>query len=125
MRLRRNRLKQYHHKKAIPTKDKEGGTYTEYGSPVIFSGEAWPAGGKIQAEQYGERLCYIKNIRIDEKYSITTDERNIVHYILDGGADITEGDGICLFVNKDADPDYQIVSIKPYRFLLLEVEKLI
>lgn len=30
----------------------------------------------------------------------------------------------CLFVGKDAVPDYRIISIKSYRMLSLEVEKL-
>lgn len=47
-----------------------------------------------------------------------------MHYILENGTDIQESDGICLFVGKDAVPDYRIISIKPYRMLSLEVEKL-
>lgn len=124
MRLKRSRLRQYHHKKRIQEKDNEGSSYTAYGEAQSFTGEAWPASGKIQAEQYGERLGYIQNIRIDGKYSVKADEKNVVHYVLENGVDMVEGDGICLFVGKDADPDYKIISIRPYRFLKLEVEKL-
>lgn len=125
MRLRKSRLKQYYHKKRIPHKDKEGGTYNTYGSASSFDAEVWPAGGKNQAEVYGERLKYIQNIRIDGKYKIEADEKGIIHYALESGADIVESDGICLFVGKDSEPDYRIISIRPYRFLKLEVEKII
>lgn len=124
MRLRKSRLRQYYHRKKIQEKDNEGSSYSSYGEAQAFTGEVWPASGKIQAEQYGERLGYIQNIRIDGKYSTEADEKNIVHYVLEDGADMVEGDGICLFVGKNADPDYRIISIKPYRFLKLEVERL-
>lgn len=124
MRLKRSRLSQYYLKKKVTEKDNEGNAYPTYCGASPFTGEAWPASGKIQAEQYGERLGYIQNIRIDGKYTMETDEKNITHYVLEDGVDMTEGDGICLFTDRDADPDYRIISIKPYRFLRLEAEKL-
>lgn len=124
MRLKQSRLKQYHHKKRITVKDSEGGTSEEYGAAVTFSGEIWPAGGKVQAEMYGERLQYIYNVRLDGNYSIQPDEKGHLHYIHESGADMMESDGICLFSKKDAIPDYKIIAIRPYRFLKLEVEKL-
>ena len=78
----------------------------------------------MQAQQYGERLNYIRNMRISGKYEIKPDEKGRLHYILEDGTDIQESDGICLFVGKDATPDYKIISIKPYSILRLEVEKL-
>lgn len=48
-----------------------------------------------------------------------------IHYFFpELGMDIVEGDGICLFVSGDHDPDFRIISVKPHRFLRLEVEKL-
>ena len=66
-------------------------------------------------------LC---NVRISGKYEVKPDEKGRMHYILENGTDIQESDGICLFVGKDAVPDYRIISIKSYRMLSLEVEKL-
>lgn len=124
MRLKRSRLKQYYHKKRIMKKDGEGGTYDTYSSsPSVFTAEVWPASGKAQAEMYGERLPYIQNVRIDGAYTVQTDEKGIVHYLLPDGADFAESDGLCLFCGKDEEPDYKIISIRPYRFLRLEVEK--
>lgn len=124
MRLKRNRLKQYHHRTAAQVKDGEGNSYTEYGTATVFWGEVWPASGKVQAEMYGERLSYIRNIRIDGKYVITTDRKGKEHYVFPDGLDIAESDGICIYVSPEAGPDYRIISIKPYRFLRLEAERL-
>ena len=123
MRLRRSRLEGFFHKKMTVKKDKEGSTSEEYGAASSVTGESWPASGKVQAEQYGQRLNYIRNIRIQGSYKIQTDEKGRLHYILEDGTDMEERDGICLYVAADQLPDYRIISIKPYRFLTMEVEK--
>ena len=123
MRMRKSRVKIYYHKKRIIKKDLEGSTSEEYGTASSISGESWPASGKVQAQQYGQRLNYIRNMRINGRYRTQTDEKGNPHYVLEDGTDIQELDGICLYVGKDQEPDYKIISIKPYRFLTLEVEK--
>ena len=110
MRLRQSRLETYYHRKRMVKKDKEGSTYEEYSAASSFSGESWPASGKVQAQQYGQRLGYIRNVKIDGGYAIN-------------GIDLMELDGICLFVGENTEPDYRIVAIKSYRFLTLEVER--
>ena len=123
MRLKRNRLKQYHHRTAVARKDNEGNSYTEYASGQPITAEIWPAGGKLQAEMYGQRLSYIRNCRIDGAYKIQTDEKGCVSYLF-GTHKIMEGDGICLDVPGESDPDYKIIAIRPYRHLYMELEKL-
>lgn len=122
--MRRNRIETYYHRKRIMKKDSEGSTSEEYGAASSISGESWPASGKVQAEQYGQRLSYIRNMRINGKYKIQTDSKGNTHYIFKNGADIQELDGICLYTGRDQKPDYKIISIKPYRFLTIEVEKI-
>ena len=117
MRLRRSRTETYYHKKRIVEKDREGSTRESYGTASSVEGESWPASGKVQTQQYGERLNYIRNVRISGKYEVKPDEKGRMHYILENGTDIQESDEICLFVGKDAVPDYRIISIKPYRML--------
>lgn len=125
MRMRRSRIKGYYCRKAVTVRDREGGTSLEYQPSVPFSGEVWPAGGKIQAEQYGDRLGYICNVRIQGRYEVTQDERGRLHYVFpETGLDITERDGLCLYVPGDAPPDYRIISIRPYTPLRLEAERL-
>lgn len=121
MRLKRSRLKTYTHCKAVIQKDKEGGTYAEYGPAVSFLAEMWPAGGKIQAEIYGIRLPNIRNLRIDGKYREIPGANGRVSYEIENGPTITVNDGICMYSDI---PDYKVVAIYPYSFLALEVEKL-
>lgn len=124
MRLKRSRVKEYCVRSREVKKDNEGGSYEEYGAAVSFSGEVWPAGGKVQAETYGERLSYIRNVRIQGDYVIVSDRNNVIHYVYPDGLDIAESDGVCLYVLSEADPDYKIISIKPYHPLRLECERL-
>lgn len=97
MRLRENRLHTYYHRKRIIEKDNEGCVTERYDLDIPFRGEFWPASGKVQAEQYGIRLNYIKNLRISEGYRIEPDKEGHLHYILDSGIDIQELDGISLY----------------------------
>lgn len=123
MRLKRNRLKHYNHRRAVQVKDNEGNSYTEYGEAKPVTAEIWPAGGKLQAEMYGQRLPYIRNCRLDGEYKTQTDEKGRVSYLF-GAQPIREGDGICLDVPEESDPDYKIIAIRPYRYLYMELEKL-
>lgn len=124
MRLKQSRLKTYYHRKRTVQKNNEGSTYEEYGAASSFLGESWPASGKVQAQQYGQRLGYIRNLKIDGAYTIKSDENGKLHYVLENGTDLMELDGICLFADGAADPDYKIVAIKSYHFLTLEVERI-
>lgn len=122
--MRRSRQGTYYLRKKIPGKDNEGNSYTSWGKAREFIAEVWPASGKIQAAQYGERLSYIRNVKVGGKYSFYPDEKGILHYVFDNGVDIVEADGVCIYTGKENDPDYRIISIKPYSTLRLEVEKI-
>lgn len=124
MRIKRSRLEEYHWRKRIPKKDNEGSSYEEWEAAVSFKGESWPASGKVQAQQYGERLSCIRNMKIDGKYNIETDEKGMVSYNFGNGLRIMENDGICLYVGEKQKPDYKIISIKPYNPLRLELERI-
>lgn len=89
-----------------------------------FRAEEWPAGGKLQAEMYGLRLPSIRNLRMEGDYTEVSSSVCRIGYQLEGGPLFCAGDGLCLFVSPDAEPDYKIIAIYPYRFLTLEVEKL-
>lgn len=123
MRIRRSRLEEHHLKKRIPKKDSEGGTYETWSAAIPFYGESWPASGKVQAQEYGERLSYIQNIRIKGDYEICVDEKGKTAYDFGNGLIFQESDGICLYTSGEREPDYKIIAIKPYRPLKLEVER--
>jgi len=122
MRLKRNRLNQYHHKAAVLKKDSEGNTYTEYGRATPFMAEMWAAGGKLQTEMYGRRLPNIRNLRIDGAYREVTGGNGRTAYEIEDGPVITVNDGICICT--DDIPDYRVTAVYPYSFLTLEVERL-
>lgn len=104
--MRIKNKKAYWLKKKITTEDNEGNIYADYSEPIEIKANIYPASGKLQAEIYGERLNYIFNM------------------LYDGPENLNEGDGICVFVDKDSKPDYKIISIKPYSHQLIELEKI-
>ena len=55
-------MKSYHLRRRKTGKDREGGSIVEYEEAVEIKATIWPAGGKVQAEMYGERISYIKNM---------------------------------------------------------------
>lgn len=99
-------------------------------SPLKASGEAhpltmqvWPASGKVQTEQYGDRLNYIFNCRVEGKYEPVVDEDGM-RYQFDSFF-LREKDGICLYAPSDNLPDYRIIAVKPYQPLYMEVERIV
>jgi len=105
--MRKSLVKEYHLKRKLTNKNSEGGTKVAYAEAVPIKATIWPAGGRVQAEMYGERLSYIKNMEYE------------------GQEAMQEGDGICVFVGPGEAPDYKIISIKPeYTPKLMELEKI-
>ena len=104
--MRIKNKKTYYLKRKIVIEDNEGGKYPGYDEAVEIQANIYPASGKLQAEIYGERLNYISNM------------------LYDGPEYINEGDGICVYVSKDKEPDYKVISIKMYSHLFIELEKI-
>lgn len=91
--MKRNRMKQYHLRRRTVTKNSEGGTVESWGTAVQIDATIWSAGGAVQAEIYGERLAYIKNM----EYA--------------GAETMSEKDGVCVYVSATEPPDYVIKAI--------------
>ncbi len=123
MRIKRSRLNTFYLKKRISKKDKEGCSTEEWGEAVPFVGEQWPASGKVQAQQYGDRLNYILNLKLDGTYQIIQEKQG-ASFDFGDGLVFREQDGICIFADEESDPDYRIIAIKPYRQLKMELEKI-
>ena len=85
--------------------------------------QVWPAGGKVQTEQYGDRVSYIFNCRVEGKYSPVVDKDGLVYQF--EGFYLREKDGICLYASPDSPPDYRIIAVKPYQPLYMEVERIV
>lgn len=125
MRLKRSELKELYFRKRTVTKDAEGGTEETFGQPELFKGILWPAGGKVQAAMYGEKLPYMFNIKVDGKYGYRRVDGRL-QYVLENGIAIMELDGVSLSAEPadTGQPDYQIIAIRPYEHLQLEVEQI-
>lgn len=120
--MKRSRKSNFFHRKKVTSKNGEGSTSISYEDASAVVGEVWPATGKMQAEMYGMDLSYIRNVKIEGKYVITSDAKGVLHYVFDDGLDIVEKDGLCLYVDGESKPDYEIISIKPYNPLRLEAK---
>lgn len=102
--MQKRKLKKFKLRKAVIERDAERNTIVIYDEPREDEAVIWPAGGRVQAEQYGLKLAYMLNMN---------------YY---GTLDIAENDGICI---ETDDPDYRVVSIKQYtKFKLIEMEKI-
>lgn len=123
MRIKRNRLCDLYLRKKITQKDKEGATSEGWEEAVHFVGEHWVASGSVQVQQYGDRLNYILNMKLDGKYTVLPGKHG-VSYDFGDGLTFQEQDGICVYTDENSDPDYRIISIKPYRQLKMELEKI-
>ncbi len=92
MRMRKSQKKAHNMRRRVIKKNSEGGDVEAYAEAIEIEATIWQASGKVQAEMYGERLAYMKNMEYE------------------GAETITEGDGICVNVPGDEDPDYKVTS---------------
>lgn len=120
MRMKQSRVRTISLKARIVTKDSEGVPEITYGNAVELHGEVWPATSRLQIETYGNRINGIMNVRIQGAYEIVMDG-NVTGYRFGAGT-IHEGDGVC--INSASVPDYKVISIKPYKPLRMEIERL-
>lgn len=118
--MRRMRLQSFGLYNRTVGKDSEGGTFETFGTEIRLTGEVWPAGGKVQAQMYGEKLPYVRNVKIRGEYTVTEASGRAV-YQFEGFA-VSELDGLRL--DTETGPDYRIVSITPYHPLRLEAVKI-
>ncbi|KSU23391.1 hypothetical protein [Lactococcus lactis] len=81
------------------TQDEEGNDQVIYLSPVALEMNVQSASGAVNATIYGSKLSSMKSCKYQGNK-------------LKEGRD--ENSGICLYVDKNSDPDYKIKSIQPY-----------
>ena len=49
----------------------------------------------------------------------------MLNMLYDGPQELREGDGMCVYVSKDSNPDYKVISIKHYSHKVIELEKIL
>ena len=101
MRLMKRDLRTVYLKRINPnnTQDEEGNDQVNYLAPIALEMNVQSARGAVNATIYGSKLSSMKSCKYQG------DE-------LKEGRD--ENSGICLYVDKDSNPDYKIKSIQPY-----------
>ena len=118
--MKQQRTQIYKIRNKIVTYDNEGVPEITYGSENEVRGEVWPATDRLQAQTYGDRISNIMNMRFYGKYEIERQENETV-YVFDDFT-LRQGDGVCVYSDN---ADYKVVSIKPYKPIRLEIERLI
>ncbi|BAL51573.1 hypothetical protein [Lactococcus lactis] len=99
MRLMKRDLITVYLRRATITQDEEFNDVIAWESPVALEMNVQSASGAVNATIYGSKLSSMKSCKYQG------DE-------LKEGRD--ENSGVCLYVDKDSDPDYKIKSIQPY-----------
>lgn len=123
MRLRQTRLETLYVRSLTVTHTADGDV-TDWEEAAAFQCTSWPAGGRVQTEMYGNRVQDVLNVKVPGKYKVELDEttRQPIYRFQDFILKLN--DGVCIYAASDATPDYRIVSIKPYKPLLLEVMRI-
>lgn len=98
MRLMKRDLITVYLRRATITQDEEFNDVIAWESPVALEMNVQSASGAVNATIYGSKLSSMKSCKYQGNE-------------LKEGRD--ENSGICLYVDKDSDPDYKIKSIQP------------
>ena len=99
MRLMKRDLITVYLRRATITQDEEFNDVIAWESPIALEMNVQSASGAVNATIYGSKLSSMKSCKYQG------DE-------LKEGRD--ENSGICVYVDKDGNPDYKINSIQPY-----------
>ena len=95
MRRMRQALKRpYTLKKATSAKNNEGNSYNTWGNAISIDAIIRHASRSLDTAQYGQHVLDILKMQYE------------------GSEVIKEGDGICVFVDANSDPDYKVTSGK-------------
>lgn len=100
MRLRPADLTTVYLKSKVKTTDDEGNIITGgWSDPTVLKMNVQSASGTVNAQIWGKQLKYVKSCKYQGD-------------LLQEGRD--ENKGICLYVDKDSNPDYLINSIQTF-----------
>lgn len=98
MRLRERDKRPVVFRERVPIKEPDGTTYEGW-EPIglILRGNVQPAGGRVMAEMYGERLAYMMTMYVEQ-------------------AEGLESFGVWLNVAADRpEPDYKVIAVRPWQ----------
>lgn len=99
MRLRERDLTTVYIKRVEFDQDDEGNDIIKYLDPIQVRMNIQSASGTVNAQIYGSKLSSMKSCKHQGNE-------------LKEGRD--ENSGVCVYVTKDEQPDYKVVSIQPF-----------
>lgn len=79
----------------VPLQEDDGTTSESWGDPIELRGNVQPAGGRVLAEMYGERLAYMRVMYVEQEPPVRL-----------------ESGRACL--DTQDDPDYKVVAVRPW-----------
>lgn len=115
MRIRQDRINSYIVFRRDTVRDAEANTHDEYVKCGIVSGVLYKPSGSTKALMYGEKLAYMKTIKIDDKWSVSGQK-----YVVDG-TEIQEGYALAI---DSEEANYRIKAIRAERYLYADLEKI-
>ena len=122
MRMKRSRIRTANLRRKTVTKDSEGVPCVIWGEAAQLKCEIWPAGGQLQSRTYGDRVNNMLNVKVMGAFNVIDEDGHEAYR--NGDTVLSEGDGLCVYRGPNDEPDYRIISIRPYTPLRLEVERL-
>lgn len=90
---------------AEPIEDKYGDKTRQWGPPVLVRAVVQPAKSLLDMQIYGERVKRMKRLYYD------------------GDIKILEGDGLCIDVAGDQEPDYMVLSAMAWDHVEVDAER--
>lgn len=120
-RIKRSRLQTIYIRQRVMTRGSEGEPIETFEAAYEKQAEVWPAAEHRQIERYGDRITGISNVRVQGAYELNPGASEGVTF--EDGSILKPGDGICVNVPPDSEPDFRVLTITPYRPLRLEIER--
>lgn len=99
MRLMKRDLITVYLRRPTITQDEEFNDVIAWESPIALEMNVQSASGAVNATIYGSKLSSMKSCKYQGN---------------ELKEDRDENSGVCVYVDKDSDPDYKIKSIQPY-----------
>jgi hypothetical protein len=115
----------YFLKKRLVKKGSDGERYATYSDEYTeIKATVYSGSGQMVSGQAGYVQQYQKKLLIDEPYEITNENGIETYWFRDRTYNMAAGDGICIYVSQEQNPDYRIIGIYPVGHLKILLEKI-
>ncbi|MGN1146498.1 MAG: hypothetical protein ACI4R5_08600, partial [Acetatifactor sp.] len=116
--------KYYLKNKAVEQDEREGGRFETFSAPIAIMANIYDDTGGTTPTALGVTREYKKVMLLDVPYTIQYDTDNKQERYLFNGNSMAVGDGICVYVLPENNPDFRVVSISPAGHLVCRLERI-